>query len=160
MRNRFSPDGFTLVEVIVAMVVVCTAAAGLAQLGVIATAQSGAVQRDAFALALAQSKIEELRALAWAFDPAGVRVSDPLLAASPPETLTVDTGGFVDFLDRFGHPSPPAAAAYHRRWAIAAFDPGDLDTVRLQSCVLTKVEASNGALPGLCVATVRTRRRP
>ena len=39
-------DGFTLVETLVATVLVCTAVAGVAQLGVVAVTQNAAVQRD------------------------------------------------------------------------------------------------------------------
>ena len=152
-------SGFTLLEVLVATALVCTAVAGLAHLGVLAAAQSAAVQRDGLALALAQDKLEELRALAWSFDAAGARQSDPALGVSPPDALTTDAEGFVDFLDRFGAATTSAAAVYHRRWAVAPLSPVDPDTLSLGSCVLTRAAALHGAQTGVCAMSVRTRRR-
>jgi prepilin-type N-terminal cleavage/methylation domain-containing protein len=151
-------SGFTLVEVLVATALLCSAVAGLAHLGVLAAAQSAAVQRDGLALALAQDKLEELRALSWSFDAAGARQSDPALGVSPPDALSTDTAGFVDFLDRFGASTTSAAAAYHRRWAVAPVDPVEADTLSLSVCVFTRAAALHGAQTGVCAMSVRTRR--
>ena len=152
-------DGFTLIEVLVATTLVCTAVAGLAQLGLLAMAQSLAVQRQAAAFWLAQSKLEELRAKPWTFDSAGLALSDPALSLSPPDALASETAGFVDYFDRFGDAVPPALSTYQRRWAITLVDPLDADTLWLQSCVLTRAPASAGrSTPDACVSTIRTRR--
>ena len=152
-------DGFTLIEVLVATTLVCTAVAGLAQLGLLAMAQSLAVQRQAAAFWLAQSKLEELRAKPWTFDGAGLALSDPALSLSPPDALASETAGFVDYFDRFGDAVPPPVSTYQRRWAITLVDPLDADTLRLQSCVLTRAPASAGSTADACVTTIRTRRR-
>jgi type II secretory pathway pseudopilin PulG len=160
MHLQNSAAGFTLVEALVATVLVCTAIGGIAQLGVIAAAQSAAVQRDAVALWLAQSKIEDLRSRPWSFDSAGARLSDSTLTLSPPDTLLVDTSGFVEYLDRFGEPVTASAAVFHRRWAIDLVETSDADTLRLQACVLTRESMLRGTPPAICVSTVRTRRLP
>ena len=160
MHLRDNAAGFTLVETLVATVLACTAVAGVAQLGVIAVAQSAAVQRDAVALWLAQSKIEDLRSRTWSFDSAGARLSDSAMTLSPPDTLAADTFGFVEYLDRFGEPVTATAATFHRRWAIGLVEPTDADTLRLQACVLTRESLLRGARPAICVSTVRTRRLP
>jgi type II secretory pathway pseudopilin PulG len=160
MHLRDSAAGFTLVEALVATVLVCTAVAGVAQLGVVAVAQSAAVQRDAVALWLAQSKIEALRSRPWSFDSAGARLSDSALILSSPDALAVDTVGFVEYLDRFGEPVMATAATFHRRWAIGLVEPSDPDTLRFQACVLTRESSLRGTRPVVCVSTVRTRRLP
>ena len=86
-------DGFTLIEVLVATTLVCTAVAGLAQLGLLAMAQSLSVQRQTAAFWLAQSKLEELRARPWTFDSSGLALSDPALSLSPSDALMSETGG-------------------------------------------------------------------
>ena len=153
-------DGFTLVETLVATVLVCTAVAGVAQLGVVAVTQNAAVQRDAVALWIAQSKLEDLRSRSWWFDGGGGRISDPALTVSTPDALDVDTAGLVDYLDRFGDAVAPAAAVFHRRWSIALVDSADADTVRIRACVLTRGAALRGSRPTTCVSSVRTRRLP
>lgn len=160
MQLRESAAGFTLVEVLVATVLVCTAVAGIAQLGVVAVTQNAAVQRDAVALWLAQSKIEDLRSKPWWFDSGGGRISDPALTLSSPAALDVDTAGLVEYLDRFGDAVAPAAATFHRRWSIGLVGSADLDTLRLRACVLTREAALRGSGPGICVSSVRTRRLP
>ena len=152
--------GFTLVEALVATVLVCTAVAGLAHLGFAAMVQSAVVEREAVALWLAQSKLEELRASEWIFDAAGMRRSADALAPSPADALTRDTGGYVDAFDRFGEPVPlGVAAAHRRRWAISLVDPADPDTLLLQACVLPRDASDAGIRPDACVATIKTRHR-
>ena len=152
-------DGFTLIEVLVATTLICTAVAGLSQLGLLAMAQSLSVQRQTAALWLAQSKLEELRALSWAFDGSGVALSDPALSLSPPGALASETAGFVDYFDRFGNAVPRAGSTYQRRWAISLVDPLDPDTLRVQSCVVARAPASAGrSSADACVTAIRTRR--
>jgi type II secretory pathway pseudopilin PulG len=158
MSFRKSAAGFTLVETLVATVLVCTAVGGIAQLGVVAVAQGAAVQRDAVAVWLAQSKIEDLRSRAWSFDSGGGRISDPMLVVSAANALDVDTAGLVDYLDRFGNAVAPADAAFHRRWAISLVEGADADTLRLRACVQTRGSAQRGSPPATCVSSVRTRR--
>lgn len=159
MRVHVRVEGFTLIEVLVATTLVCTAVAGLAHLGVIAMAQSLSVQRQTAALWLAQSKLEELRSEPWAFDPSGVPVSAPALSLSPADALSRETAGFVEYFDRFGEPASPQASTFQRRWSIGLVDPRDPDTLLLRACVLTRAPASEGrSVADACATTIRTRR--
>jgi prepilin-type N-terminal cleavage/methylation domain-containing protein len=151
-------DGFTLVETLVAMLLVSTAVAAAAHLGLAAIAQSAATQREAAALWLAQSKLEELRAQPWAFDAAGARLSDPALTASPPDALTRDATGYFDTFDRFGEPTViGSSVVFRRRWAIGLASSTDPDTLLLQSCVFAGTSSHDRVPADTCVSTIRTR---
>jgi hypothetical protein len=81
--------------------------------------------------------MEQLRALQFAFDPTGLRLTDLTtdLASDPPApggpgltpsgagSLDANVPGYVDFLDVHGRPlgggtSPPSGAVYVRRWSV------------------------------------------
>ena len=92
---------------------------------------------QSLAAALAAQKLEQLRALCWAFDDLGVRVSDavtavsrepfgsagPGLGGSPADALQRAVPGFFDYLDRWGRwvgdtEPMPTSAVFRRRWAV------------------------------------------
>lgn len=142
---------------------------GLAQLSVASIRLNHVALQTTMATGLATQKVQVLKTLSWAFDPAGTAVSDTTtdttvtpdqpaggtgLTPSPPDALLQNTSGYVDFLDEFGRalgggPAPPTGAAYVRRWSI---DPLDLpDTIVLQVSVTAL--AGGGGGPSV-------RRRP
>ena len=95
----------------------------LAQLLVVACRAADQALTTSVAAALAAQKVEQLREAAWGFDLDGTRLAGPAL--SPAGSLTTDTAGFVDYLDRSGlpvagGPPPPAQAMFARRWSVDA----------------------------------------
>ena len=87
-------------------------------------------------------------ALAWTYDTSRQRLSDFTtnasagaagsggrgLTKSPPDSLTRNVPGYVDFIDSSGRwissgSTPPSGAAFVRRWAIGSADPVGLDTL-------------------------------
>jgi type II secretory pathway pseudopilin PulG len=157
-REGVSGRGFSLVEALIASLLIASAIAGLAQLVAIAARQSLATRQAASALTLAQSKLEQLRRAAWTYDAAGVRLSSAMLLPSPPQSLSEDTGGYVDFADVFGRVIAPSAEVAHfaRRWAIAPLEASDGDTLLLQVCVYGGPPFDT--TPTACVAAIRTRQ--
>jgi type II secretory pathway pseudopilin PulG len=149
-------SGFSLLETLLATALLAGAIAILAQLVVRAVDQSLRAEQRATALTLAQAKLEQLRAVPFAFGEGGIRIDDPALALSPGDSLTADTPPYVDSLDRFGASIPPdAAPMFVRRWSIASRD-DDPDTVVMTVCVSgLRVDAGPGAS---CVWTMRTRQ--
>jgi prepilin-type N-terminal cleavage/methylation domain-containing protein len=152
-----SDPGFSLVELLVALVLVATTASALAALFVVSARAAMLARQRSSMTALAVQKAEQLGALAWTFDPwsAGTPLSDttsdlgqdpisasgPGLQPSPPDSLDRNAPGFVDFLDAHGRwvgsgATAPVAAVFVRRWWIqaAAADP---DTLVLQVVVTT-----------------------
>jgi prepilin-type N-terminal cleavage/methylation domain-containing protein len=170
VQTRHTPSaGFTLIEVLVALALLVAMALGVAQL---IAASTHAVQRSrahAAALILAAAKMDELRSLAWTYEPAvegfaaldrsdrDTDVSRPDhppggagLSASPDDALAVNTVGYVDYLDGSGRwvgneREPPSDAVFVRRWAVrpVAADPGR--TLVLQVLVLTVADARSRA---------------
>src|SRR5215208_4624818 len=126
--------GCSLLEALIATTIVATAVAALAQVAALAIHANANAKATTFTALLAQQKMEQLRALTWSFDPAGVPRTDTTtnlaaaaaaggsgLAASPADALGHDAVGYCDFLDRYGRPlgggpPMPAGAVYVRRW--------------------------------------------
>ena len=156
VSNRASgEEGFSLVEVLVASAILMTGLIAVAQMFVTSTNQNMSSRRVTTTAVLAQQKIEQLRALTWGFDDFGLPVSDfasdiavtpPTsaagvgLQASPANTLTASTPGYVDYLDAYGAwvgtgTTPPANAIYVRRWSISPLPTNPNNTLVFQVLV-------------------------
>jgi type II secretory pathway pseudopilin PulG len=154
--TRAGDAGFSLVEVLFAMVVLMVAALGLAQMFAVSTHRNAGARHQTSTTVLAVQKMEQLRALTWGFDTAqaGMPVSDITtdLAVEPPtangqglnpspaNTLDANTPGYVDFLDKRGQwvgtgSTPPANAQYIRRWSIQPLPTNPNNTLILQVLV-------------------------
>ncbi|HXG87940.1 MAG TPA: type II secretion system protein [Vicinamibacterales bacterium] len=154
MRRRDGESGFSLIETMIATMLLATAVAGTAQLMVIATRGNIAAQRSTFATTLAQDKIETLRGLAWGFDELGLPINDYTtnltvdpptndgvgLSPSPGDSLAANTTNYVDYLDRDGRiigtgPTVPNGASFVRRWSIEPLPTNPNNTLILQVMV-------------------------
>src|SRR5207248_1502530 len=115
-NGRTSHEGFSLIEVTIAIGVLTGALVTLGQMFAVSISNNRAANTLTYATVLAEQKIEELRGLAWGFDNAGVPVSDTTtdtpvpvetptggtgLSPSPAGTLIQNTDGWVDYVDRF-----------------------------------------------------------
>ncbi len=152
--RRPSDGGFSLIEVMVAILVLAGAAAGAAALFAVAGASTKVARVQTSATLFARDKLDRLRGLQWTFDASGAAVSDtttdvsrepptgggPGLRASPPDTLERNISGYADYLDESGRwmgggAQPPPGAVFLRRWNIQPL-PGDAqDTLILQVLV-------------------------
>jgi prepilin-type N-terminal cleavage/methylation domain-containing protein len=106
--------GFTLLEVMVALLLLTGAFLAVAQLLAVAGRASDRSRATALGAMLAAQKMEQLRALSWAFDIDGTPLDG--LSLSSPGALSADAAGFVDCFDDTGAPvgggpPPPARAA-------------------------------------------------
>jgi hypothetical protein len=162
----------THVEVVVATAIFAVGSVAAAHLLVWAGRALWASGAETTAVAAAQEKLEQLQSAAWRFDEAGNRVSAAELAASPPQTISANTSGYVDYLNEQGHsigsgPDPPPSAAYVRRWAIRPLATAPDDTLVLQVVVVplahgdrARGTAASGRGPGeSMLTTARTRVR-
>jgi prepilin-type N-terminal cleavage/methylation domain-containing protein len=154
--------GFSLVEVLVATAVLTVGVASLAQLFTVSARANRIAKATTMTLLLAQQKAEELRADA--------AVSSP----SPPETLSANTPGHFEYIDRIGMaldgqpPTPPAGAVYVRRWAVEPLEGLEWTSGGAGYAIVLKVlvfdlssggHAGDGVAPGETrLATVKTRK--
>ena len=187
-RSRSSSSseaGFSLLEVLVATMLLATSLVTLAQLFGISTHSNISARNSTYTAILAQQKLEELRALTWGYDTLGLPVSDistntavspetPAggtgLAPSPPGTLRTNTGGYVDYIDQFGNklgggPNAPANTVYVRRWSVEPLPSNPNNTIILQVLAFRNRDrgsADDGAgrmLPDEArLVTVKTRK--
>jgi prepilin-type N-terminal cleavage/methylation domain-containing protein len=182
------PDGgFTILEVLIAMLLLAIMALGVAQLfGVAIQATTGARHQTSTTI-LAAQKMEQLRSLTWglADDGTGLPVSDTTtdltqeppssggggLNPSPATSLDANTPGYVDYLDVRGQrvgtgATPPGAAVFIRRWNIRPLPTNPNNTLILQVLVTTVTREAQvgGATPrrrfadDALIVTVKTRK--
>jgi hypothetical protein len=181
--DAWRDDGFTLTEVLCALVLMVATVMGAAALATTATRAALTARLSTSTLALALQKVEQLTTITWAVDESGTLLTDEWtdlavephgesgagLGLSPPGSLLANTAGFGDFLDARGvwigsGVSPPAGAAFVRRWQVEPIA-GPVDrsiTVRVLSTDVGHdargaAGAAAAALPDTTLVSIRTR---
>jgi prepilin-type N-terminal cleavage/methylation domain-containing protein len=145
-------SGFTLLEVVVALLLLTGTFLAVAQLLVLAGRAADHSRTTSIAATLASQKLEQLREVAYGFDEGGAPFGGPAL--SPAGSLTADTAGFVDYQDESGShvaggPPPPARAMFARRWSVQSADgAASPDVLVLRVVVLRQRLASAGGAGG------------
>ena len=133
--------GSSLVEALVAAVIMSTAVVTMAQLLAIATATNQAARSGTVAMIVAEQKLEELRTVPWAD-----------LQPASSSTLQQDTNGYFD-----------QVGIYTRRWSVESVSP-NLDDARLLHVLVIAprsgaLSVGSSRLRGAArIATVRARR--
>ena len=170
--RRFIPvsaAGSTLVEALVATLVLTTGLLAMAELVRLAMSSNVRARTSSLATILAAQKLEQLRSLTWEFDLSGVAVSDTGLHASP-WSLQRNTPGFVDHVDAGGFvvgqsTQAPASAVYTRRWSVEPL-PGSPEHSVLIQVLVTGTQSRGNAdrgsvsrLPGDArLTTIKSRK--
>jgi type II secretory pathway pseudopilin PulG len=175
--------GFSIVEVVVSMLLLMTVALGVAQLFAVGTQANWRAKNQTSTAILAAQKMEQLKALTWAFDTEGLPVSDvttrldlPMptgggtgLNPSPANSLTADTAGYVDYLDAHGTylgTGPTPAAAYCRRWSVEPLPLNPNNTLIFQVRVIPMGQLADADAGGdrareeALIFSVKTRKAP
>lgn len=172
-------SGFTLVEVLTALAILVVGALSMVQVLSVATISIHESRVHTASAVFAAQRLEQLLALEWSSDADGNALSDldtnlavtpaagggPGLSLSPPFALEENVPGYVDYLDRDGtwlsaSSTPPAGAAYVRRWSIAPPADGAVDTLVLRVMVRSlaaDVAGARGARGEVRLVTLRTR---
>jgi len=161
LMRALSDRGFSLLEVLIATAIAITAAGALAQLAVVGSSAVAVARSATLASVLAHEKIEQLRSLAWAYDPNGDPVSDAALVAPTVDSLTSNIAGYCDFIDGRGNwlasgPAPPPGATYVRRWRFAPLSTSPNQTIVVEVAVYLPPRRA----PLAHLVDVRTRRAP
>jgi prepilin-type N-terminal cleavage/methylation domain-containing protein len=134
-------SGFSLLEVMIATVLLATALTSLAELFAVSVRNNVVAKHGTFAAALAAQKIEQLR-------------GDGRVTPSSSNTLRVTTDGYVDFLDPNGAvlgtvgTAIPDGTAYIRRWSVEPLPVGSAFVLQ----VLVTRRRSRGAADSGSVA--------
>ena len=156
---RVEIQGFTLVEVVVAVAVLVTVLAGVAGVWTMTAAATRAAREQTLAMQLARDKLERLAALTWGVQSIGgvdVLASDVTTnvsrvpatldgsgtRASPPDSLGASRATYADYLDARGRwlaagPAPPGGARFVRRWWLARTGAGPSEMLLFQVLVTT-----------------------
>jgi type II secretory pathway pseudopilin PulG len=159
-------DGFTLLEVLIALSMLIVGVLALTELSTLAIRAADRSRTTSAASIAADQKLEQLRALPFGFDESGAAVQDAELAPSPPDALSRNTGGYFEYLDAAGRvldAGADTAAAFIRRWSIAPLAVHPTTTLAIEVLVLPRAAGAN-ADPAAIVqggarrATIRTRR--
>ena len=180
-----SASGFSLIEVLIATLILAIALVSLAQLFAMSTRSNLGARNTTHTAVLAPQKLEELRSLTWGFDTQGLPISDTTtntavspetpaggtgLSPSPAGSLGDNTDGYVDYVDQFGGKlgggtAPPAGTVYVRRWSVEPLPNNPNNTLILQVLVFRNRDrgtADDGAgtvLPEEArLVTVKTRK--
>jgi prepilin-type N-terminal cleavage/methylation domain-containing protein len=173
MSNRHPASGFTLIEVLVAIAILVAISVGVAQLIAVATRATRTAREHTSAVILAAAKMDQLRSLAWAYEPAvagapavprtdlTTNLSHPAhgddgrgLSASPAETLSRNMPPYVDYLDDAGSwvgndIEPPPDAVFVRRWAVVPLpDEDDPDRTLVLQVVVTPIRLDRSRSTG------------
>ena len=176
---RRGEGGAALLEALIAATIVIAISSGAGGLLIWSTRVVWATGMQGLATGLARQKLEQLLALEWRIDMAGITFSDLTtsiavdpadasgtgLQPTPGGTLTRNVPGYADLVDRNGrsHPmgsAPPVGAAFVRRWSIASHvpDPGDTLVITVVVVPLAGATVSGGiGAAGVVLQTVRTR---
>ena len=147
-----------------------TVSLGVAQLFALSTKANYIARGQTSTTAMAEQKLEQLRALTWGFDVngEGLPVSDtstnlavePLSATgaglnpSPTTSLDENIAGYVDYLDANGvhvgtGTTAPDGAVYIRRWSIQPLPTNPNNTIVLQVLVTPiSNDANRSGVPG------------
>lgn len=154
--------GFTLIEVLVALLLVAVMAQGAAVLGDRTVAAIHRSREQTSATIFAAQKMEQLRSLTWGFDagfdPEPATDASTDLSREPASaggaglgraggSLDANMAGYTDFLDARGGwvgagTSPPPAAVFVRRWRVSPLSTAPDNVVVLEVFVTTVARAS------------------
>jgi type II secretory pathway pseudopilin PulG len=177
-NGRRRQNGFSLLEVVVATGIMAGALVTLGQLLALSVSNNRAAHALTYTAVLAEQKMEQLRSLAWGFTGLGLPITDTEtdgtgLTPSPPDALTSNVDGWVDYIDRFGNalgggPNPPAKTVYIRRWSIERLADNPDNTIVMHVLVTPRMNRGAADVPGSTLrlpgesrlVSVKTRKAP
>jgi prepilin-type N-terminal cleavage/methylation domain-containing protein len=183
-----SSRGFSLIEVLISLGILTAVSLGVAQLFAVSTRANLTARSNTFTTALAEQKMEQIRGLTWGFDAEGLGLPESDTTAnlsaypsgqngtglnpSPVDALESNKPGYFEFVDANGTwvgngTTPPATAAYIRRWSILPLPTNPNNTLVIQVLVTPlAIENARGTstsgrtrMPGdALLVTVKTRK--
>jgi prepilin-type N-terminal cleavage/methylation domain-containing protein len=144
-RTKRNDEGFSLIEVMVAIVILTVGLLSLAQMMVVATNSNNLSGRMTSCSALAKEQMERLKATPFYTNPQA-KVRNPLLTAGGDINATV--GGYSQIFDSGGLPTG-GAGMFEVRWQIADVATAlPLQMVRIQVRCLAATGADQFSIIG------------
>ena len=129
-RRLDSDGGFTLIEVMVAIVILSVGLLSLAQMMVLATNSNTLSGRMTSSSALAKEQLERLKATPFYSNPVARTRSAALVDGG---AINAPVGGYVAYFDPDGLPTAAGTAMYEVRWLIQTVPTAlPLEMVRIQ----------------------------
>ena len=116
-RTQRKDEGFSLIEVMMAIVILTVGLLSLAQMMVLATTSNNLSGRMTSCSGLAKEQLERLKAAPFYTNPAAL-VRNPILAAGGGD-LSATVGGFSQLYDPDGIPTAGPRRMFEVRWGIA-----------------------------------------
>lgn len=162
MRKKLPDEsGMTLVEAMIAMLVLLVGLLAVAQVIVFNTLAGKAYGRDATqATAAAHDKMEELTGLAFTDTTTNITVAPPFpangvgLTAGGSIPPAAPAAGYCDYLDTAGVRTTAGAAAYTRQWQVI----NDSATLkRIIVAVTSNKSLRHGIAPSTTAVTYKTQ---
>ncbi len=140
-RNQSNDEGFSLIEVMVAIMILMVGLLSLAQMMIVATNSNNLSGRMTSCSALAKEQLERLKASPFYTNPAAL-VRNPILAAGGDTMNTV--GGYSQVYDEEGI-ATAGAGMFEVRWQITDIPTAlPLDMVRINvRCLATNADQFN-----------------
>jgi prepilin-type N-terminal cleavage/methylation domain-containing protein len=129
LRTQRKDEGFSLIEVMVAIMILTVGLLSLAQMMVVATNSNSLSGRMTSCSALAKEQLERLKASPFYTDPAA-KLRNPILAAGG--DINATAGGYSQLYDTDGIPTA-GAGMFEVRWQITDVPTAlPLEMVRIQ----------------------------
>jgi prepilin-type N-terminal cleavage/methylation domain-containing protein len=159
--NGIGERGFSLIEVMIAILILTIGLLSLAQMMMIAANSNALSGRMTASAALAKEQLELLKAAPFYLNPADISVGgmNPMLVEGG--SLTSDDANYHQYYDPDGQPlvpNGPNGAAYRVRWQIRTVVPpgGDMPLAMLQ--ITVRCEGLGAAYRFVGDATLKTFR--
>ena len=159
-KKQSEENGMTLVETLIALLVLLVGLMGMAQVLAFSVVASKTFGRDATkTTAFARDKMEELTALRFADVQTNITVNPPYptngvgLTAGGGVPPAAPVAGYCDYVDQAGVRTTAAAALYTRQWQILA-DSGSVK--RIIVAVTSNKSFQYGTSPSTVLVTQKT----
>lgn len=153
--SRSGPNGFSLVEALLAALVLLLAAGGLVRAVSASSAAGRAAAHTGLATALARTRLDELHAapLSKPWPLSGYH--DAVAPGGSADPAGAGTPGYVAFFGERGEPASPDAALYEVRWSIRELTSAGSDRLRSLRFEVLAMPSARGRGPVVRLVSVR-----
>jgi prepilin-type N-terminal cleavage/methylation domain-containing protein len=151
-RRRSAQQGFTMLEVLIAVTILAVVCSGLLGVYSMVVALNGSQGEIATrATQYCQDKMEQLMALN--FTDSGLGGS--MAASSTVGSTTTATTGYVDYFDADGNSPPVTGTFYTRMWSVSTDSTAKMKTITVVTTAATAA-GGGGRAPSITLVCMKT----